>query len=214
MQSLTDLCLNREGPGDSHNNEGILSAIGQTPLVKLTRIFPNLHFDLYAKLEALNPGGSMKDRPAFNIIKRGRETGLIKPETVVIESSSGNMGMGLAQACAYFGLRFICVVDPKITTQNLRLLKTYGAEVDMVLEPDPVSQEYLQARIARVKDLCATIEDSFWPDQYSNEWNAAAHHQTMHEIVVALGKPADYLSAPRALAARCAVAPNTSANTT
>jgi N-(2-amino-2-carboxyethyl)-L-glutamate synthase len=193
MQSFTEVCPDREGRDATINHEGVLSAIGKTPLVKLTRIFPNLHFDLYAKLEALNPGGSMKDRPAFYIIKRGIETGLIKPETVIIESSSGNMGMGLAQACTYFGLRFICVVDPKITTQNLRLLKTYGAEVDMVLAPDPISQEYLQARINRVKELRARIENSFWPDQYSNEWNPSAHHQTMHEIVVSLGKPADYI---------------------
>jgi N-(2-amino-2-carboxyethyl)-L-glutamate synthase len=193
MQLLTDISLDREGLAHTSNDEGILSAIGNTPLVKLTRIFPNLHFDLYAKLEALNPAGSMKDRPAFNIIKRAREAGLIKQETVIIESSSGNMGLGLAQACAYFGLRFICVVDPKITVQNLRLLRTYGVEVDMVLEADPVSHEYLQARLSRVKELRANIENSFWPDQYSNEWNPLAHHQTMHEIVVALGRPADYV---------------------
>lgn len=193
MQLLTDICLHREELGGNMVSDGILAAIGQTPLVKLTRIFPNLHFDLYGKIEALNPGGSMKDRPAFNIIKRGIESGLIKPETVVIESSSGNMGIGLAQACTYFGLRFICVVDPKITAQNLRLLRTYGAEVDMVLHPDPASREYLQARIDRVKELRAEIENSFWPNQYSNEWNSLSHHQTMHEIVVALGRPADYV---------------------
>ena len=195
MQLLTDICLDPEAPAprNTYVNEGILSAIGQTPLVKLTRIFPDLHFDLYAKMEALNPGGSMKDRPAFNIIKRGMEEGLIKPGTVIVESSSGNMGIGLAQACAYFGLRFICVVDPKVTTQNLRLLKTFGAEVDMVLDPDPISMEFLQARITRVKELRATIKNSFWPNQYSNEWNPLAHHQTMHEIVVALGSPADFV---------------------
>lgn len=193
MESLIDIDLNLEKLANSNMNEGILSAIGQTPLIKLTRIFPNLHFNLYAKLEAMNPGGSMKDRPAYNILKRGMEAGLIKPDTVIVESSSGNMGMGLAQACAYFGLRFVCVVDPKITPQNLRLLKTYGAEVDIVLEPDPASKEYLQARIDRVQELRAILENSFWPDQYSNEWNPAAHHQTMHEIVVSLGEPADYV---------------------
>jgi 2,3-diaminopropionate biosynthesis protein SbnA len=193
MQFITDVCLDREEPYRYQISQGILSAIGQTPLVKLTRIFPNLHFDLYAKMEALNPGGSMKDRPAFNIIKRGMEAGLIRPETVIVESSSGNMGIGLAQACAYFGLRFICVVDPKATTQNVRLLKTYGAEVDMVRSPDPITHEYLQARIKRVMELRATIENSFWPNQYSNEWNPLAHHQTMHEIVVGLGGPPDYV---------------------
>src|SRR5215471_264251 len=111
--------------------DGVVSAIGNTPLIRLSRAVRGCHFNLYAKLEALNPGGSMKDRAAFSIIKHAIEVGEIKPHTVVIESSSGNMGIGLAQACMYFGLRFICVVDPKTTQQNIRLLKAYGAEVDL-----------------------------------------------------------------------------------
>lgn len=193
MELLTDVSFNPAKLENKNPSQGILSAIGHTPLIKLTRVFPNLHFELYAKLEAMNPSGSMKDRPAHYILQRGMEAGLIKADTVIIESSSGNMGLGLAQACAYFGLRFICVVDPKVTSQNLRLLKTYGAEVDMVLDPNPTSKEYLQARIDRVKELHAILENSFWPDQYSNEWNPSAHHQTMHEIVVSLGRPADYV---------------------
>src|SRR6185503_4008596 len=102
-------------------NEGILSAIGNTPLIKLSRIFPDLPFQLFAKMEGLNPGGSMKDRPALSIIRRGMETGMIKADTVNIESSSGNMGIGLSQACAYYKLRLICVVDPKTTDQNIAL---------------------------------------------------------------------------------------------
>ena len=122
-------------------NDGVLSAIGNTPLVRLSRVIPDARFKLYAKLEGLNPGGSTKDRPAFSIIRHAIDTGEIQPDTVVIESSSGNMGIGLAQACMYYGLRFICVVDPKTTMQNIRLLKAYGAQVDMVQEPDkrPVS---------------------------------------------------------------------------
>lgn len=104
-------------------NENILSIIGNTPLVRLSRIFPDINFQLYAKLESLNPGGSTKDRPAIEIIKRGLASGEIGPKTVVVESSSGNMGIGLAQACSYHGIRFICVVDPKTTTPNLRLLR-------------------------------------------------------------------------------------------
>src|SRR5215217_4925553 len=126
---------------------GILSVIGNTPLVKLDKIFVKPRFELFAKLEMLNPGGSMKDRPATNVIRHGIESGSIRPGAVVIESSSGNMGVGLAQTCAYFGLRFICVVDPKTTLQNIRLLEAYGAEVDLVTERDPVTGEFLQARI-------------------------------------------------------------------
>jgi cysteine synthase len=123
--------------------EGILSAIGRTPLVRVTCVFTDINFHLFAKLEALNPGGSAKDRPAASIISHGIERGAIRPDAVVIESSSGNMGIGLAQVCSYFGLRSICVVDSKTTSQNIRLLKAYGAEVDVVIEPDPATGEFL-----------------------------------------------------------------------
>lgn len=173
--------------------EGILSLIGNTPLTKLTRVLGNTHFDLYAKLEGFNPGGSIKDRAAYYIIKQAMEDGEIGPDTVVIESSSGNMGIGLAQACTYFGLRFICIVDPKTTQQNIRLLKAYGAGVDVVQDPDPITKEYLHARIERVRVLREEIPNSFWPNQYANVFNAMAHRHTMHEIVMALDQKVDYL---------------------
>lgn len=174
-------------------NAGILRAIGNTPLVELTRMFADMNLHVYAKLELLNPGGSMKDRPAFRILSAGIESGDISDDTVIIESSSGNMGIGLAQACSYFGLKFICVVDPKTTTQNIRLLEAYGAGVDKVTEPDPTTGEYLQARLNRVQALLASTKNGFWPNQYANTHNAAAHRQTMHEIVVALDGKVDFL---------------------
>ena len=173
--------------------DGVLSAIGNTPLVRLSRVIHDARFKLYAKLEGLNPGGSTKDRPAFSIIRHAIEHGDIRPDTVVIESSSGNMGIGLAQACMYYGLRFICVVDPKATVQNVRLLKAYGAQVDVVEKPDTITGEYLQARLNRVKALLNSTENTFWPNQYSHRFNPIAHHQTMHEIVTALGGEVDYL---------------------
>src|SRR5262245_54407165 len=118
-------------------NESVLNAIGNTPLVRLNQVLPDIQFRLFAKLESLNPGGSVKDRAAFNILKHGIDTKEIHPWTVIIESSSGNMGIGLAQACAYLGLKFICVVDSKTTSQNLNILRAYGAEIDLVSEPDP-----------------------------------------------------------------------------
>jgi N-(2-amino-2-carboxyethyl)-L-glutamate synthase len=172
--------------------EGVLSSIGNTPLVRLGRLSERLRLEVFAKLEAHNPGGSMKDRPAANIIKSAIKAGLITPDSVVIESSSGNMGIGLAQVCAYYGLKFICVVDVKVTSQNLKLLKAYGAEVDLVTEPDPETGELLQARVNRVKELLNTVEHSFWPDQYSNLNNSLAHHQTMREIVEAFNGDIDY----------------------
>lgn len=174
-------------------DQGILSTIGHTPLIRLDKVFPESPFRLYAKLEGFNPGGSIKDRPAVYIIKHAMSTGEVTPQTTIIESSSGNMGIGLAQVCACFGLRFICVVDPKTTKQNLRLLETYGAEVDMVATPDAHTREYLKARIDRVLQLRAEIKDSFSPNQYANRSNSEAHHQTMYEIARELNGKVDYL---------------------
>src|SRR5579864_939893 len=174
-------------------NQSILSVIGHTPLVELTRVFGIGKIRFFAKLEQFNPGGSTKDRPALNIIQHGLETGAIRQGTVIVESSSGNMGIGLAQICAYHKLRFICVVDPKTTMQNICLLRAYNAEVEFVMEPDCETGEYLPARIQRVKELVQRFDDSFWPNQYANEHNSGAHSKTMHEIVTALDYNVDYV---------------------
>src|SRR5207237_10856544 len=83
--------------------QSILSTIGHTPLVRLTRVLPDIPFSLFAKLEGFNPGGSAKDRPAVHILQEAMRTGTITPSTVVIESSSGNLGHALANACRYLG---------------------------------------------------------------------------------------------------------------
>ena len=174
-------------------NESILSTIGHTPLVRLKQVIPDCSFSLFAKLEGFNPGGSAKDRPALHILQEAMRSGAVKPWTVVIESSSGNLGIGLAQACRYLGLRFICVVDPKTTEQNLRILRAYGAEIDRVSEPHPTGG-FLEARIDRVQTLLQTIEDSFWTNQYANLSNARAHYRTtMDEIATELDGNIDYL---------------------
>ena len=85
------------------------------------------------------------------------------------------------------------MVDPKTTAQNIRLLEAYGAQVDRVTEPDPRTGEFLQARLNRVRDLLASTRSGFWPNQYANLNNARAHHQTMREIVTALGGEVDVL---------------------
>jgi cysteine synthase A len=175
----------------AYNN--ILAAIGNTPLVQLQQLFPDANFRIFAKLEGTNPGGSIKDRPAAKIIQNAFEAGVIDSASTVIESSSGNMGIGLAQICAYYKLRFICVVDPKITSQNMAILNALGAEVDLVSKPDPNTGEFLQARINRVKELLQQISHSFWPDQYSNLGNPEAHYGTMREIVTALDGDVDHL---------------------
>ena len=173
--------------------DNVLDTIGRTPLVRLRRLYADCDFRVFAKLESFNPGGSLKDRPAHNVIRKALSQGLITPGGTIVESSSGNMGIGLAQVCAFYNLRFICVIDPKTTAQNINILKAYGATVDLVSEPDPNTGEFLQARIARVKELSETIPNSYWPNQYSNFANAEAHFETMREITEALDCDVDYL---------------------
>src|SRR5262245_52241787 len=194
-------------------NQGILSTIGYTPLVKLTRVLPDCPFDLYAKLEGFNPGGSAKDRPALHILREAVRTGTVKPWSVVIESSSGNLGIGLAQICRYMGLRFICVVDPKTTEQNIRILRSYGAEIDLVSQP--VNGDFLQARIDRVQTLLETMDDSFWTNQYANRSNPQSHYcTTMDEIATELVGGIDCSSSLPARVARSEAAPSTFGITT
>lgn len=172
---------------------GVLSAIGSTPLVRLTRLFRDDSFRVFAKLESLNPGGSLKDRPALAMVIDGFASGrLERGRSVVVESSSGNLGIGLAQVCRYFDLRFICVVDPKTTDLNVSILRAYGAEVEIVTERDAATGEYLPVRQRRVAQLLRELPSAFWPNQHASLANARAHEQTMREIHQATGGP-DFL---------------------
>ena len=160
-------------------HDSVVDAIGGTPLIRLSRVIPGLPFTLYGKIEGLNPGGSAKDRPAAQMLRGAIARGEIGPRTTVVESSSGNMAIGLAQACACLGLRLTCVVDAKVTAQHRKLLAAYGAAIDVVSAPDG---DYLAARIARVKALVAQRADVYWPNQYANPENARSHRQTALEI--------------------------------
>ncbi|MFD8965690.1 2,3-diaminopropionate biosynthesis protein SbnA [Streptomyces sp. NPDC059568] len=173
---------------------GVLGTIGATPLVELVRLDPSRPFRTYAKLEAHNPGGSMKDRSALEMLREGIRDGRIVPgRSVVVESSSGNLGIGLAQVCAYYGIRFICVVDPRTNQQNVAIMRALGAEVEVVRETDPATGEYLPVRIRRIRELTSLIRHAYWPDQYSNPLNPRAHQNTMGEIVESLPGGLDYL---------------------
>jgi 2,3-diaminopropionate biosynthesis protein SbnA len=173
---------------------GILSTIGGTPLVELSRIMPGCGFRIHAKLERFNPGGSIKDRTALSMLQDKISSGELQPgRSTVVESSSGNLAVGLAQICRYFGLRFICVVDAKTTEQNREILHAYGTEVEVVTEGDPETGEYLPVRLRRVRELVAELPGAYWPNQYANPLNPRAHHRTMSEIIAALGGQPDYL---------------------
>jgi len=173
---------------------GILAAVGQTPLIELERLRPDLPARIYAKTERFNPGGSVKDRSALGMVLGGIRAGRLVPgRSTVVESSSGNLAIGLAQICAYFELRLVCVVDDRTTQQNIAILKAYGAEVEVVTDPDPVTGELLPMRLRRVAELLAETPDSYWPDQYANPLNRQAHLRTMREIAEALDGKVDHL---------------------
>jgi 2,3-diaminopropionate biosynthesis protein SbnA len=174
---------------------GVLGAIGGTPLVQLEKIFEPSHFNCFAKLEGLNPGGSSKDRPSVAIIERALQTGEINSKTLIVESSSGNTGIGLAQVCAYHGLRFLCLVDSKVTQQNIDILAAYGAEIEIVEQPDPETGELLPAKLKRIDEILKKENNSFWVDQYASPENSGAHYRsTVKEILRDLdGRMLNYL---------------------
>jgi cysteine synthase A len=173
--------------------QGILKTIGNTPLVELSNLFDKTSINFFAKLESINPGGSIKDRTALNMLENAIENGKINKNTTVIESTSGNLGIGLAQVCAYHKLKFICIVDPKANIQNINIIKAYGGKVDYVSEPEPQTGEFLQARLKRAEMLCQKNSDVFWINQYSNVDNPLAHHETMREILEQLNEQVNYL---------------------
>ena len=179
---------------DGGSPGGVLATIGSTPLVELTELDPGVLFGSFAKLEAHNPGGSIKDRSALGmLLGRIRDGRLVPGRSVVVESSSGNLGIGLAQVCGYHGIRFICVVDPRTNEQNIAIMRAFGAEVEIVTDVDPVTGEYLPMRVRRVRELVARLPHAYCPDQYANPLNPLAHRTTMREIVDALPGGLDFL---------------------
>lgn len=171
----------------------ILNGIGETPIVRLSRLFRNSPCEVLAKLEMLNPGGSVKDRPARYIIERGLADGTIRPDSHIIESSSGNLAIALAMTCRIHGLRFTAVVDPKISPINLKIIRCYGGNIELVTEKDS-QNGYLETRIERVKHLLREQPDAVWINQYANERNWQSHyHGEGEEILKSLDRPVDYL---------------------
>src|ERR1044071_2609115 len=123
--------------------------------------------DLFAKLEYVNPVGSIKDRAAYWILKRAAERGEICAETTVIESSSGNFATALAAFTHLIGLRFIPVIDPNISGTYECFLRRICPEVVKVEDRDDTGG-FLKTRLQKVKELCAVVPNAFWPNQYAN----------------------------------------------
>ena len=161
----------------------VTDAIGRTPIVRLRRLFPPPLPETLAKLELLNPGGSIKDRPARYIVETALRRGVIDGRSHLVESSSGNLGVAVAMVARLYGLAFTCVVDPKTCPANIELLRHFGAAVEMVHKPDDHGG-YLKSRLERVRELLDVVPNAYWINQYANELNWQAHyHETAQEIL-------------------------------
>lgn len=174
---------------------GLIDALGRTPLVRFDRIAP-ARTELWGKLEGLNPGGSSKARPAARMIADALSDGRLRPGGTVVESSSGNMGIGLAGACALRDLHFICVVDQRTNPLALGTMRALGAELRMIDADRLGGRSMLEARLELVGEIVASTPGAFWPNQYENPSNPTSHAVgTMREIDEALDGRIDYLFA-------------------
>lgn len=174
-------------------HESVVSCIGKTPLVYLRRLFTQPGLEVLAKLELLNPGGSSKDRPARFIIEQGWQDGTITANTHLVESTSGNLGIALAMVARVYQLKLTCVVDPAISPTNLRMLQQLGAQIEMVDQVDDQGG-YLKTRLQRVHELCQTLPQALWINQYANQRNWQSHaFGSGDEIVAELDAPIDCL---------------------
>lgn len=151
--------------------------------------------DLFAKLEYVNPVGSVKDRPAFWILKRAAERGEICNDTTVIESSSGNFASALATYTRLVGLKFIPVIDPNISGTYESFLRRMCPTVVKVEDRDDTGG-YLKTRLEMVKQLCATVPDAYWTNQYANPDAMDAHYQLTAGEVCADFDSLDYAFIP------------------
>ena len=154
--------------------DSILDAIGATPLVRLSRIEPGLTAQLVAKVEALNPGGSIKDRVAVALIDAAERAGHLRPGGTIVEPTSGNTGTGLAIAARLKGYRVIAVMPDKMSREKIDLLRAYGAEV--VVAPTDVAPESPESYYRVADRLAQEIPGAFQPNQYFNQANPAAHY--------------------------------------
>jgi cystathionine beta-synthase len=154
----------------------ILDAVGNTPMVRLSRLASETRTPVVAKLEFLNPGGSIKDRIGLAMIEAAEEAGSLHPGGTIVEPTSGNTGTGLAIAAALRGYRLVCVMPDKMSSEKIALLRAYGA--DVVVCPTAVPRESPQSYYSVADRLAREIPGAFQPNQYFNPANPAAHEAT------------------------------------
>lgn len=153
-----------------YNN--VIDLIGKTPLVKYNE-------NIYLKLEFLNPSHSVKDRASYYMLKDAKESGKINDDTVIIEPTSGNTGIGLAMCCAVMGLKIIIVMPENMSEERKKLIKGYGAE--LVLTP---KEKGMQGAVEKAKELAKEYTNSFIPMQFSNMSNPKAHIETTSKEIL------------------------------
>ncbi len=168
--------------------ESILDLVGNTPLVPLRRVAAGVPYRVLAKLEYLNPGGSVKDRIGASMLETAEQKGLVRSGTTIIEATSGNTGVGLALVAAVRGYRAVFVIPDKMSSEKIRLLRAFGARV--VVTPAGVPPEHPMSHYSVARRLAKEIPDSYYPDQYSNQANPEAHYRTTGpEIDRDVGEP-------------------------
>ncbi len=166
----------------------ILGAIGNTPHVKINKLYP-ANISVYTKLEKANPAGSIKDRIALAMIEDAEAKGILKPESIIIEPTSGNTGVGLALVAAVKGYKIILVMPESMSVERRRLMSVYGAE--FVLTP---REKGMKGAIEKATELVAENPNAWMPSQFDNEANIEIHKKTTAlEILADFPDGIDYL---------------------
>ncbi|HMC74380.1 MAG TPA: cysteine synthase A [Terriglobales bacterium] len=153
--------------------DDITKLVGETPILKLKRVTPNGCGDVYAKLEYLNPGGSVKDRAAIGIIRRAEEQGRLRPGGTIVEATAGNTGIGLALIGVNRGYKVKLFVPERFSEEKVMIMRALGAEVTRT--PD---SEGMQGAIKQAKELTAKDPDAFMAGQFENPANPDYHYET------------------------------------